>query len=136
MQNEHFGALVKTGACDAYADESQKYLSESFYLGGGISLYSNSIYRDSFMLALSLNIEHSWINDIVQDISGSSYSVTGVAGAGYQWHFRRGYIFSLIVYYSYRKPFSQSNTSDKELAQKLSQEQRALLPTFLVGWRF
>ncbi len=136
VYGEHVGGLAKLGFCEAYADDSQTYLDESFYVGTGASFYSNSIYRDSFFLALTLNLAHSWVRDVVNDTTASQYAVQGVVGTGYQFHFQRGYILSLVMYFSYKKPFSQTSTSDQELAEHLPEEEIKYLPTFLVGWRF
>ncbi len=134
--NEHIASVGKIGFCDTYTDNLQTYLKESIYLGAGAAFYANSVYRDSFFMSLSLNLERAWISDVVQDITGDSYSLYGSIGTGYQWHFQKGYILSLVVYASYRKPFKYKDAGDSDMSQELSQDETNILPTFLVGWRF
>ena len=136
IKNEHIGPLAKIGFCDEYTDNTQSYLKESLYLGLGLALYSHSIYRDSFILSFSANIERAWVMDVTKDITADSYSVMGIAGMGYQWHFQRGYIFSLMAYYSYRRPFMYKDAGDADLAHEISADENKFLPTFLIGWRF
>ncbi len=134
--NEHFSALAKFGICDTYTDDTQSYLRQSVGTGMGMAFYTNSVYRDSFFLASTVDVEKVWLHDIVQDIVANSFALKGNIGIGYQMHFQRGYILSAGIYYTYVQPVRYTNTSDDALNEELSSSKYAFIPTFLIGWRF
>jgi len=135
INNEHFAVLGTSGYCDKYTDDSQTYLRESIYAGAGIMMFSESLYRDSFYLSLSVSLEKAWMREAVSREIGDSYAGLGVALIGYQWHFKKGYILSLMGYFSYLKPFSY-NAADEALKAELKEEKSTYTPTFFIGWRF
>lgn len=134
--NEHIGALAKLGFCDMYTNGSQDYLRQSYTLGGGISYYQNSIYRDGFFGALTLNFEKAWVDNILSDSSGESISLVGGAGLGYQFHFKRGYKISLVVYYMMLKNINYDDNADTGINEALLEGDNVFHPTLLIGWRF
>ena len=136
VMNKHIGVLGAVRYCDHYTDDAQNYLRGEWMLGTGLAFYSHSIYRDSFFISLLGSLDHANIKDVVNDITGTQIAVSGTAGLGYQWHFQRGYVFSLVIYYKYSKPFFYDQTNDENLNDELSKSLGKLTPTFLIGWRF
>jgi len=134
--NEHIGWIGRASYCNDYTDDAQNYLNSSLILGSGLAFYSHSIYRDSFLLSLSASLDRTYVKDVVDDITGVRMTVSGLVGLGYQWQFQRGYIFTLAMYYTYRKPFAYETTSDNSLNDELSRSSNKFTPTFLIGWRF
>ena len=134
--NEHFGVIGRVSYCDHYTDDAQSYRNSSLIVGGGLALYSHSIYRDSFFLSLTAGLDRTFIHDVVDDVTGSQVLFSSVVGTGYQWQFQKGYIFSLAMYYVYRNPFYYDTTNDASLNNQLSHSSDKFTPTFLLGWRF
>ena len=134
--NEHFGLLGRVSYCDHYTDDAQNYRKSSLILGGGVALYSHSIYRDSFFLTLTAGFDRTFIHEVSNDITGTQMLFSSVVGTGYQWQFQKGYIFSLAMYYVYRRPLSYDTTTDTGLNEQLSSTSHKFTPTFLLGWRF
>ena len=134
--NKHFSAIAKLGTCDTYTDDTQSYLRQSIGGGAGMAVYLNSVYRDSLFLASTLNIERVWIHDVVQDIIADSNTFKIDMGIGYQIHFKRGYIISAGIYYTYIKPINYNETSNSALNKEVSTVQQLFKPTLLIGWRF
>ena len=134
--NKHIGWIGRASYCNNYTDDAQNYLNSSLILGTGLAFYTHSIYRDSFLLSLSTSLDRTYVKDVSADITGVRMTVAGLVGLGYQWHFQRGYIFTLAMYYTYRRPFAYESTSSDSLNEELSQPSSKFTPTFLIGWRF
>lgn len=134
--NENVGVLGKLSFCDDYINDSQDHLEQLYSIGTGISLYNNSIYRDSFFTTLIFSLNKTFLTDIFTGTTGNSLAISSVASLGYQWHFERGYIISLAAYASYRFTLSYDDKSDIALKDELSKNTTKLTPTLLLGWRF
>ena len=134
--NEHIGLIGRISYCDHYVDDAQNYRNSSLIVGGGVALYSHSIYRDSFFLTFTAGLDRTYVHEVAEDITGIQLLVSSVVGTGYQWQFQKGYIFSLAMYYVYRNPFSYDTTSSATLNDQLSRTSDKFTPTFLIGWRF
>ena len=134
--NRHIGFVNKFSFCDSYLNNSQDYLQEVYSIGSGFSIYANDIYRDSLFISLILGIEQIFLTDIFTDSTGDALNIDALAGIGYQWHFKRGYILSLGAYALYTTPIKYDNKSDIGLKNELSTSSTKISPTILMGWRF
>ena len=134
--NENIGVLVGARFCDQYLNDSQDYLESIYSIGTGMSLYSDSVFRDSFFTVITFNLNRTFMTDIFTGVTGDSLSISSMLGLGYQWHFKRGYILSIAGYISHDSVLKYDAKSDSNLKDVLSEHTIKATPTFLFGWRF
>lgn len=134
--NKHIGGLIKVGFCDKYNDDTQDYLLQTYTIGFGTTFFTHDIYRDSFIIALTVDAGVTNANNIFSDTKGGNTILIATTGLGYQWHFKAGYIVSFVTYFSYTKPIIYDTTIDSKLNSILSEPQTKTTPTILLGWRF
>ena len=134
--NENIGVIGNVSFCDDYINASQDHLKEFYSIGTGIAYYPNSIYRDSFFTTLIFSIDKTFLTDIFTGTTGNNLAISNILGLGYQWHFKRGYIISVVAYASYSFILSYDDKSDIALNDELSKNRTKVTPTLLLGWRF
>ena len=134
--NKHVGVVGRLSYCDVYEDDSQNYLVESYIVGTGIILFSHSIYRDSLFFSAVGSVGYTNVKDVLLDIAAQRFTALATVGGGYQWHFQKGYIFTVGMYAAYSKPFAYETGLNENLNKAVSAEKIKYTPTFLVGWRF
>lgn len=126
--------------CDRYEGKS-RFLRESVALGGGLIYAHGGLFRSGLFASAILLAEQSDLYEVNTLAKGVSYGSVSAFLAGYQWHFCSGYIVSLSLGFTHRKPWRRfvddhGARSRDALERMLEREETQWRPILALGWRF